>query len=91
MEQTLVLIGIWITLGLSGLGLISMVGFGIRNMVSGKVNPLSIAVVSVPFLLMVALGFITNDWTRSAIITLIVVAVVAMLGIVVSSFRSLFS
>lgn len=91
MENTILLISVWIVLGLSGLGLVSMVAFGIRNVIAGKVNPISIAVVAFPFVVMAVLGFVTGDWTRSAILSLFIVAVVAMLGIVVSSFRSLFS
>ena len=87
---SLVLIGVYAVVGLSALSLLTMIGFGFRSIASGKVNMLSMVVLALPFVLMVVFGFVLGDWTRAAILTLVCVAVIAALGIVLSSFRSLF-
>lgn len=79
------------TIGLTGLGLLTMVVFGLRNVVAGKVKPLSIAFIALPFVLMGALGLAMGDWTKAAIFTLFIVVILALVAIVLSSVRSLFS
>ncbi len=88
--DSLVLIGVYAVLGLSVLSLLAMVGFGFRSIASGKVNMLSMIVLALPFVLLVIFGVVLGDWTRAVILTLVCAAVIAALGIVVSSFRSLF-
>jgi hypothetical protein len=78
-------------LALVGLGLLTIVIFGTRNIAYGKVNTLTIAAVAIPIILLAAIGFATNDWQWAAILTVLITFGLAILSLLVSSIRGLFT
>ncbi|ARA92785.1 hypothetical protein AWN76_006150 [Rhodothermaceae bacterium RA] len=89
--DTLVPYAIMAVLALVGLGLLAIVIFGLRNIAFGKVSPASIAIGTVPALLLIVLGFATGDWDWAAIVTVLVTAGLAILALLMSSIRGLFT
>ena len=83
---------------LIGLGLAALVIFGIRSLVYGKVKPLSIAVILIPFLLLVVLGFIFQGnatlsaeeaWATAAMWTIAIMLGICAVAVVFSGVRGL--
>lgn len=89
--DTLVPYAVMAVLAIVGLGILAIVGFGMRNIAFGKVSPISIAIVSIPALLLVVLGFATGDWPRAAILTVVITFGLALLSLLFSSIRGIFS
>ena len=88
--ETLVPIGVWLVFALVGLGVLTIVLFGVRSLVYGKIDKMSILYVGLPMLLMVILGFVLGDWTMAAMYTLIVMIGLAILAMLVTSMRGVF-
>lgn len=88
--QTIVPYAIWAALVLAGLGVLSMGLFSIRNLTYGKVEPLSIAILVVPAVVLVLLGLVMDTWAQAAIVTLFVMFGLTLLGLLVSGIRSMF-
>lgn len=88
-NNTILFISIWAAIGLSGLSLLALVGFGLRNLTYGKVEPLTMGAVAVPFLILVALGAAMETWAEAGIITLIVMFALSLLGLVYSGVKNL--
>lgn len=86
--NSIVLIGIWITFILSGLALLTMLIFGIRSMIQGKVNLISTIIVVTPLILMVILGLIMGDWARAGIVTVFITSVIAGVALLLSGIRT---
>lgn len=87
--ESIVPYAVWAALILVVLGVVAIVIFGIRNLTYGKINPISMAIVAVPILLLVLLGLIMGDWDQAAIITVVIMFVLAALGLVASGLRGL--
>lgn len=88
--EAIVPYAIWTALALAGLGLLSMGLFSLRNLTYGKVNPLSVAILVVPGIVLLILGLIMNTWAEAAMVTLIIMFGLTLLGLFVSGIRSLF-
>ena len=89
--MNLVVIAIYIVLGLIGLGLLGMLLFGVRSLVFGKVNPLTIAFVCAPFVLLLVLGFILPSWAEAGIVTVAITLAVSLCALFGSGIKGLFS
>ncbi len=87
----MIVIAMWIVGILVGLGLLAMVVFGIRSLTYGKVSPISMVIVSLPVVLLLLLGFIMGDWTLAAIYTFLIMLALAMLSLLVTGVKGLFS
>jgi hypothetical protein len=87
--ETIVPYAIYAVLALVGLSMLGLVLFGIRNLTFGKVNPLTVAFMIVPVLLMVVLGFVTSDWAYSGIITFMVMLALSIVSLLLSGLRGL--
>ena len=88
--QAIVPYAIWAAIILAGLGILSMGVFSLRNLTYGKVEPLSVAILVVPAIILAILGFVLNTWAQAAIATLLVMFGLTLLGLLVSGVRSLF-
>lgn len=91
MSQNAILpIAIWAAIALAGLSLLGMGIFGIRSLVYGKVEPLSIAIIAIPGVLMVVLGYTMQTWVQAGIYTLVIMFGLAALGLLLTGLRKLF-
>ncbi len=89
--MNLVVIAIYIVLGLIGLGLLGMLLFGVRSLVFGKVNPLTMAFVCVPFAVLVVLGFVLPSWAEAGIVTVAITLAASLVALFASGIKGLFS
>ena len=89
--DALVPIAIWAVIILVGLGLLAIVVFGARSLTYGKVEPISTVIVAAPIIVLVILGFVLGDWAEAGIWTVVVMFGVALLGLLLSGTRGLFS
>jgi len=83
-------IAIYAAIGLIGLGIIGMGISGVRSLAYGKAQPLSIAVIAIPVVLVVVLRATMETWTQAGIFTLTVMFGLALLGMLVAGIRGLF-
>lgn len=90
MSQNAILpIAIWAAIALAGLGLLGMGIFGLRSLVYGKVEPLSIAIIAIPGVLVLVLGYTMETWAQAGIFTLVIMFGLALLGLLLTGLRQL--
>ncbi|NBB72747.1 MAG: hypothetical protein GVY35_03595 [Bacteroidetes bacterium] len=89
--ETIVPYAIWAALILAGLGVLSMGVFSLRNLAYGKVEPLSIAILIIPGVILGILGVVMDTWAQAAMTTLLVMFGLTLLGLLASGIRSLFT
>lgn len=87
----MVILAIYIVLGLMGLGLLAMVAFGLRSVASGKVNVITMGIVVLPMVLLLILGLIMPTWAQAGIYTIAITLAGALLALLVTGLRGLFS
>jgi len=91
MSQNAILpIAIWAAIALAGLSILGMGIFGLRSLVYGKVEPLSIVIIAIPGILLAILGFTMQTWVQAGIYTLVVMFGLAALGLLLTGVRQLF-
>ena len=91
MSQNAILpIAIWAAIALAGLSVLGMGIFGLRSLVYGKVDPVSIALIAIPALLLPILGTALSTWVQAGIYTLVIMFGLAMLGLLFTGVRQLF-
>jgi len=91
MSQNAILpIAIWAAIALAGLSVLGMGIFGLRSLMYGKVEPLSIVIISIPGILIAVLGASMETWVQAGIYTLVVMFGLALLGLVLTGIRKLF-
>lgn len=88
--ESLVPIAVWAVVALVGLGIISILLFGIRSLLNGKIDKMSIMFISLPIILMVALGFGLGDWAMAGIYTLLIMIGLAILAMFWTSIQGVF-
>lgn len=89
--QAIVPYAIWTALILAGLGLLSMGVFSLRNLTHGKVEPLSVAILIIPGVILAVLGMVMSSWAQAAMMTLLIMFGLTLLGLLVSGIRSIFT
>lgn len=82
-------IGIIAALVLTGIALLTLLGFAIRNLFYGKQDLSSILFVAVPLILFVVLGLTGMGWVVAGIWTTFVILALAGLALLISSARGL--
>ncbi len=91
MSQNAILpIAIWAAIALAGLSLLGMGIFGLRSLAYGKVQPLSIAIIAIPGVLIAVLGATMQTWVQAGIYTLVVMFGLAALSLLLTGLRKLF-
>ncbi len=80
-----------IVLGVITLTLLVMIVFGIRSLSHGRIKFMTMAAIAVPFLLLIGLGFGLGDWPRAGVVTIMITLVGALIAMVLSSFKGLFT
>lgn len=89
--ETIVPYAIWAALILAGGGMLLMGAFSLRNLAYGKVEPLSIAILIVPAIILGILAMTMDTWAQAAMTTLLVMFGLTLLGLLVSGVRSMFT
>lgn len=89
--MNLVVIAVYIVLALLGLGLLAMLLFGIRSVAFGKINPLTMVIVCIPLIILVALGFVMGDWAEAGIMTIMITLGLAVLSLLVTGIKGIFT
>lgn len=89
--QVLIHLGIYLCFILVGLGIVAILGFGIRGLRNEKVNPVSAALIGAPLVLAILLGLIAGDWVKGAIIACMIIFSIALLAVVVNGIRGFVS
>ncbi len=88
--EALVPIAVWIVIALVGLGIISILLFGLRSLLNGKIDKMSILFIALPIVIMVALGFGLGDWAMAGIYTLLIMIGLAILAMFWTSIQGVF-
>lgn len=81
---------IWAVLIVTGLSLVAIGIFGVRSLIQGKVEPLTIVLTMIPMLIVVVLGFVMGDWAHAAVLGFLISLVLTSLALLMSGMRSLF-
>ncbi len=89
--MNLVVISFYIVMALMGLGLLSILLFGIRSLAWGKVNVLTLVIVCIPIVLLFVLGFVIGDWARAGILTIAIMLALAVFSLLVTGLKGLFT
>ena len=88
--DSIVLIAVWAVIALVGLGILSILLFGLRSLMNGKIDKMSILFISLPMVLMVVLGFSMNDWAMAGVYTVIAMVGLAVLALFWTSIQGVF-
>lgn len=89
--ENLVPIAIWIAVVLIGLALLTVVIFGIRSAMHGKLRTVSIVSIAIPAVLTVLLYFVYGTWAEAAVATTVAMVVLAILALLFSGVRGFVS
>ncbi|HHP7237183.1 hypothetical protein [Longibacter sp.] len=82
-------IAIYLAIGITGLSLLALVGFGIRNLTYGKVEPLTMGAIAVPFVVLGILFIAMPTAAEAGIMTLIIMFALSLLGLVYTGVKNL--
>ncbi|HAY37805.1 MAG: hypothetical protein HOC28_06030 [Bacteroidetes Order II. Incertae sedis bacterium] len=63
---------VWAVIIVSGMSLLAIGIFGIRSLIQGKVNPLTIVLTMIPMALLAVLGLVLGDWAYAAILAFLI-------------------
>lgn len=88
--ESLVPVAVWAVIALVGLGAISIILFGVRSLLNGKIDRMSIIFIAIPAILLVALGFGLGDWAMAGIYTTIAMIALAILAMFWTSIQGVF-
>lgn len=86
--EAIIPIAIWTVIVLVGLGVLTMLVFGLRNATYGKVNPFAVVMVALPLAILVILGFVLDDWGHAGILTIIIMLALGAVALLLSGLRS---
>ncbi|MFB3133565.1 MAG: hypothetical protein ACE10K_13690 [Rhodothermales bacterium] len=89
--MNLVVISFYIVTALMALGLLSILLFGVRSLVYGKVNIFTLVILCIPIVLLVVLGLVVGDWSRAGLLTIVIMLGLAVFSLLVTGIKSLFT
>lgn len=84
-------ISIGVSIALIAIGILVVLGFGIRSIVNGKVELSKVIYMAVPFVIFLVSLAIADDAIRAGIITMLLMLALMLILVVVSGFRNLFN
>lgn len=82
---------VWLVLVVTGLGLLAIGLFGIRSLVQGKLNPVTIVLTMIPIVLLGVLGLVMDSWAEAAVTAFLISLVLTSLALLASGLRGLFT
>ena len=84
-------IAITAVVALVGLSLVTILLFGVRSFMNGKIDPLKTVFIGFPFVLFAVLGFaIVPSWSEAGVWTLVVMIFITILAMFYTSIRGVF-
>ncbi len=89
MESQLAVIGIYVAVGITLLGLLVIALFGIKNLAAGKIQPTTLISVALPALITLVLYFVMGSWAEAAITTVLVMVALGVLVLVGGSLKGI--
>lgn len=89
--STIVPYAVWAAAIIMGLGLLAMVLFGIRSILHGKINIVTAVIILIPVAVLAILGLMLGDWSLAGIWTLVIMFGLAVIGLLLSGIRGLFT
>lgn len=87
--SALVVVGIYAAIGITGLSIATLIGFGIRNLTYGKVKPLTVGAIAVPVVVLGILLVAMPSAAEAGIMALIVMFALSLLGLVYTGIKNL--
>ncbi|MFK7845870.1 MAG: hypothetical protein AB8G77_11245 [Rhodothermales bacterium] len=90
MESTVVPFAIWAVVVLVGLGVLSILLFGVRSLMNGKIDKMSVLFIGLPVLLVVVLGLVRDNWAEAGILTTVVMIGLAVVAMFWTSIQGVF-
>lgn len=81
---------IWAVIIVSGLSLLAIGVFGVRSLIQGKVDPLTIVLTMVPIALLGILGLVLGDWAHAAMLAFLISLALTSLVLLLSGLKGLF-
>ena len=81
--------GILVALFMLGVALLLLIVFGIRSLIYGKVRPLAIAAVFLPFIIFGILRLVGLPLDEAGVMTALIMLGLALLGLLFSGLRGL--
>lgn len=90
MSNIILPISMWAAIGLAALSVLVMGLSGLRSVWYGKVKPLTIAVIALPGILVLVLGFAMGTWVQAGIYTLAVLFALLFLALIGTGIRQAF-
>jgi hypothetical protein len=90
MSNVILPIAIWAAIGLAGLSILVMGLSGLRSVWYGKVQPLTIAIIAIPGVLVAVLGATMETWVQAGIYTLVTMFGLLILGMIGTGLRQAF-
>ncbi|NNE34574.1 MAG: hypothetical protein HKN13_05030 [Rhodothermales bacterium] len=84
-------IAVPLVLGIISLTLLVMLIFGVRSLSHGRISPMTAGAIAIPLVLLAILGFVTGDWPRAGVLTILITLVGTLLSMAASSIKGLFS
>ncbi|PSQ78526.1 MAG: hypothetical protein BRD35_00990 [Bacteroidetes bacterium QH_7_62_13] len=91
MSNVILPISMWAAIGLAALSILVIGISGLRGVWYGKVQPLTIAVISIPGILVLIFGFIMPSWAQAGIYTLVVMFGLVVLAMIATGLRQLYA
>jgi hypothetical protein len=94
MSNVILPTAIWAAIGLAGLSLLIMGVSGIRSILHGKVQPLTIGIIAIPgvlvLVLRLAFGGSATPWVQAGMYTLVIMFGFLLLAMLFTGLRQLF-
>ena len=81
---------IWAVIIVSGLSLLAIGIFGVRSLIQGKVDPLTIVLTMVSIALLGILGLVLGDWAHAAMLAFLISLALTSLVLLLSGLKGLF-
>lgn len=88
-SNPVLMISIYLAIGITGLSILALIGFGIRNLTYGKVEPLTIGAISVPVVILGILFVAMPSPAEAGIMTLLIMFGLSLLGLVYTGVKNL--
>jgi len=77
----------WACFIIGGLGILAIIGFGIRNLSYGKMSSGSVIVMVIPLSIWLVLGLVIGEWVRASRLAVMVAGGLAVLALVYTGIR----
>jgi len=81
---------VWAVIIVTGASLLAIALFGVRSLIQGKINPMTIVLTAIPIVLMGILGLVMGDWSHAAILASLIALALTSAVLLLSGIKGLF-